>query len=406
MAATESELAAIAGSTLERVREMTAHGILEPDAEGGFRPSDVQRIRIADALDRAGIRIERIGAMIADGTYSTAWADLLFPDPVPISDLTFAEACEKLDVPIATAQRMFTIAWQLPAPEPDERLREDDRELLEAVGTMYPLVGRDDDAVLASARYFGDNLRRMAESQMRFFRRSFEEPLIASGMSQRDVMDLISQVGAPLVPMGFRVSHLLYRRHLEHFEIEDIVTNTEIALRQAGLAQDRPANPPAIAFCDLTDSTGFTRTRGDAAAARMADRLGEVSREAAFRHGGHVVKLLGDGAMFHFHDPAGAARCGLELVEADDHDLPPLRMGVHAGPVVFRDGDYFGATVITAARVADRIGPGEVVLTAEAVAQVAGDELRFDPLGPTELKGLAEPVELYRARPGSGGTAG
>jgi len=269
MLATTSELAALAGSTVERVRAMVANGILAPDAEGGFRPSDVQRIRIADALDRAGIRIDRIGEMIAGGTYSTGWADLLFPDPVPISDLTFAEACEKLDVPIATAQRMFTIAWQLPAPEPDDRLREDDLELLEAVGTMYPLLGRDDDAVLASARYFGDNLRRMAESQMRFFRRAFEEPLIASGMSQRDVMDLISQVGAPLVPLGFRVSDLLYRRHLEHFEIEDIVTNTEIAMRQAGLAQERPEHPPAIAFCDLTDSTGFTRTRGDRKSTRL-----------------------------------------------------------------------------------------------------------------------------------------
>jgi adenylate cyclase len=399
MPATESELAALAGSTVERVREMAAHGILTPDARGGFRPSDVQRIRIADALDRAGIRIERIGEMIEAGTYSTGWADLLFPDPVPISDLTFSEACEKLDVPIATAQRMFTIAWQLPAPEPDDRLREDDLELLRALGRIYPLVGRDDDAVLASARYFGDNLRRIAESQMRFFRRSFEEPLIASGMSQRDVMDLITEVGAPLVPLGFRVADLLYRRHLEHFEIEDIVTNTEIAMRQAGLAQERPEHPPAIAFCDLTDSTGFTRARGDDAAARMADRLGEVAREAAFRHGGHVVKLLGDGAMFHFHDPEDAARCGLELV-AGDRELPPMRMGVHAGPVVFRDGDYFGGTVITAARVADRIGPGEVVLTAAAVAQVAGDALRFDPLGPAELKGLAEPIELFRAHAG------
>jgi hypothetical protein len=49
---------------------------------------------------------------------------------------------------------------------------------------------------------------------------SSEEPMIASGMSQREVMDLVTAVGAPIVPLGFRVVELLHRRHLEHFEIE------------------------------------------------------------------------------------------------------------------------------------------------------------------------------------------
>jgi class 3 adenylate cyclase len=54
--------------------------------------------------------------------------------------------------------------------------------------------------------------------------------------------------------------------------------------------------------------------------------------------------------------------------------------------------------VITAARIADRIPAGEVVLTAEAVDEVSSDDLAFDALGTTDLKGLPEPVELFRAR--------
>ena len=398
IAYSDVELARLAGSSVERVREMVASAILEPGEDGTFRASDMQRVRIAEALDRAGIQIEQIGKMIADGSYSTGWADLLFPDPVPATDLTFAQACEQLGIPLASAQRMFTVGWQLATPGPDDVVREDDLELLQILGMMWPLVGADERGALASSRYFGDNLRRMAESQVRFFRTYFEEPMIASGMSQRQVMDVITEVGASLVPVGFRVAELLHHRHLEHFEIEDIVTNTEIAMRQAGLAQSLPTHPPAIAFCDMTDSTGFTRSQGDEAAARVADRLGEVAREASFRHDGHVVKQLGDGAMFHFHGPAGAARCGLELTRrAAEEGLPSLRMGVHVGPVVFRDGDYFGQTVITAARIADRIGPGEVVLTAEAVNEVSSVDLRFDPMGAAELKGMPEPVELFRA---------
>jgi adenylate cyclase len=112
-----------------------------------------------------------------------------------------------------------------------------------------------------------------------------------------------------------------------------------------------------------------------------------------------VVKLLGDGAMLRFQGAADAARAGLELVhEAPAAELPPLRMGVHVGPVVFRDGDYYGRTVIVAARVTDLIGPAQVVLTGDALSQVSSGDLAFDDIGATELKGVSDPVPLYRAR--------
>jgi len=160
-------------------------------------------------------------------------------------------------------------------------------------------------------------------------------------------------------------------------------------------------HPPAIAFCDLTGSSQLTEALGDEGAAQMADRLAEVLRETTARHDGRVVKLLGDGAMLFFHGPAGAARAGLELVrEAPNADLPPLRMGVHVGQAVFRDGDYYGRTVIVAARVTDVIDPTDVVLTADAVAEISSDDLAFDDLGPVELKGVSDPVSLYPARSG------
>jgi adenylate cyclase len=78
--------------------------------------------------------------------------------------------------------------------------------------------------------------------------------------------------------------------------------------------------------------------------------------------------------------------------------LPPARVGVDAGPVVLRDGDYFGRTVNLAARIADYARPGEVLVSAR-VRQHAEPEFAFDALGPAELKGIAEPVELFRAVP-------
>jgi adenylate cyclase len=72
--------------------------------------------------------------------------------------------------------------------------------------------------------------------------------------------------------------------------------------------------------------------------------------------------------------------------------------GVHAGPVIERDLDLFGRTVNLASRIADAAGPGEV-LVSEAVAEaVDGATDRFERIGMVELKGIPEPVELFRVR--------
>jgi adenylate cyclase len=91
----------------------------------------------------------------------------------------------------------------------------------------------------------------------------------------------------------------------------------------------------------------------------LAGRLVEIVHEFAHRRGGRVVKLLGDGVMFHFPEPAQAVCCGLELVDRiPEVGLPRARVGLHAGPVVFQHGDYFGRTVNIAARITDHARPG------------------------------------------------
>ena len=91
--------------------------------------------------------------------------------------------------------------------------------------------------------------------------------------------------------------------------------------------------------------------------------------------------------------------CGsLELVErAESYGLPPAHVGVNAGPMTYVDGDYYGLTVIVAARLAANAGPGEVHVGETATAGGPPSGVRFEPLGPVALKGLARPVEVYRA---------
>jgi class 3 adenylate cyclase len=65
--------------------------------------------------------------------------------------------------------------------------------------------------------------------------------------------------------------------------------------------------------------------------------------------------------------------------------------------VVFQEGDYFGRTVNIAARIADYSRPREVLVSRDVVDSASHDGLDFTEIGPVTLKGVADPIHLYRA---------
>jgi adenylate cyclase len=144
--------------------------------------------------------------------------------------------------------------------------------------------------------------------------------------------------------------------------------------------------------------TRLTEERGDEAAADLAARLARLVRRSAQEHDGTPVKWLGDGVMFYFREPGAAVRSAVEMVEVvGSHGLPPAHVGIHSGPVIFQDGDYFGRTVNLAARIADYARPGEVLVSQEVVDAADGEPLTFTEIGPVELKGVPGRLRLYTA---------
>jgi adenylate cyclase len=110
------------------------------------------------------------------------------------------------------------------------------------------------------------------------------------------------------------------------------------------------------------------------------------------------VKWLGDGVMFHFPDATAAVLTGIDLVEQTPSAVEVrARVGVNAGRVIFRDGDYFGRTVNVAARIADYARPGELLVSDDVKEQWHGDGVTFQPIGPVALKGLRDEITLYSA---------
>jgi len=371
---------------------------MAPMPQGRFRRSDIQRIRVVDALAEAGFVPEQLSELLTAGAYNLDWASVVYPEPTAQLTTTLEQAAAAIGLPQDLAARLFD-AWELPRPQPGQALRADDDELLALALPALEGFEGDETALLASARQLGDSLRRLAESQVRLFHAHVEEQLAAEGHPDHSWTDDLNQVAAVMMASLERALVLLYRRHFEHYVLEVTVLRAEAALERAGLARRRPVRPPAIGFLDLTGYTKLTEERGDRAAAELAGRLVEMVHEFAHRRGGRAVKLLGDGVMFHFPEPGQAVRCGLELVDRIPRvGLPQARVGLHSGPVVFQDGDYFGGTVNIAARITDYARPGKVLVSDQVVADTDRLEaVRFEPVGPVSLKGLSAPITLFTA---------
>jgi class 3 adenylate cyclase len=248
-------------------------------------------------------------------------------------------------------------------------------------------------------RAYAEGLRLAAKVENEAYQARFEEPVLASGLGQREAMEQAADLAGRFIPLVDRAVMGIYRRQQELVWTEHQVLNIEAALEEAG-ALDRPERVPAMCFLDLAGYTRLTEELGDQVAAELAATLAPLVERSSRGHGGTPVKWLGDGVMLHFRDPAGAVAAALELVgRVPAAGLPPAHVGVAAGPVVVQGGDYFGRTVNLAARLAARAQAGQVLVTAPVAETATHDGVAYHELGDLQLKGFANPVRVLEARP-------
>ena len=392
---TEDELAERGGTTVERLRELVELGIVR-SADGGFRRRDVMVVRVVEMLETKGIDAGSVAAALETGDLTLGYLESAGRRH-PRSDTTSEQLAAKLGIDIETLERIY-VAFGLPPPPREELVRSED---LEALGTLPVLisVGVPEGEVLRLARVWGDAARKVAQYQNHYMHHAIEEQYRRRGMRDNEAFEAaIAGVGLRAGRSGEEMLSWLLRRHSEAFLTEHQFEHVEIALEQAGV-RPRPAKSVgAIVFADLTGYTRLTEEAGDEAAARTSLELAELVKEVAVRHHGEVVKMLGDGVCFHFGHPPDAVLASLEVVASvGPRGLPPAHIGVNAGPVIYDEGDYFGRTVNIAARIASEAGPEEV-LVGEAVVTTGGTQgVTFVERGTALLKGIADPVPLFRA---------
>jgi len=242
----------------------------------------------------------------------------------------------------------------------------------------------------------------------------------APGRLSLHIRNITSELGTfilAVLPPGMEVGHapirfvpfLTGKRLLTTQTFRDLF-RSEVIRASEGIG----VRDITLLFTDLKGSTALYEKIGDLNAFALVQQHFERLQAATVRHGGAVVKTIGDAVMATFAEPAAAVRAAIDMlseIEAFNHGLPGqqllLKIGLHRGAsiaVTLNDRlDYFGQTVNVAARVQSLADANEIYLTqdiyeATGVPELLGASFGLEPEVAT-LPGLHEEVSVFRVMP-------
>src|SRR5207245_10988588 len=160
----------------------------------------------------------------------------------------------------------------------------------------------------------------------------------------------------------------------------------------------------AIMFTDMVGYSALAQ-RDDQLALELLEEHRQLLREIFPRYNANEIKTIGDAFLIEFHSALEAAQCAIEIqralakrnadVAANRHIA--VKIGIHIGDVVHRDGDVYGDGVNIASRIEALAGAGGICVSMDVERQIRNAlEARFEKLAPTELKNISVAMDLFR----------
>src|SRR6476660_6956172 len=160
----------------------------------------------------------------------------------------------------------------------------------------------------------------------------------------------------------------------------------------------------AIMFTDMVGYTALSQ-RNEALALELLEEHRRILRSIFPRFNGTEIKTIGDAFLVEFQSALEAAQCALEIQRAlakRNADILPdrrieLRIGIHVGDVVHREGDVYGDGVNVASRIQPVAGVGGICISVDVERQIHHAlDARFEKLAPIQLKNVEVPMDLFR----------
>ena len=157
-----------------------------------------------------------------------------------------------------------------------------------------------------------------------------------------------------------------------------------------------------LAAVMFTDIVGYTTlmSRDEQKALALLQRNRDMQKSLAEKHNGEFLKEMGDGTLLCFQSALDAVRCAMEIQKSlkDDPELN-LRIGIHLGDIVFKDGDVFGDGVNVASRIEALAESGGICISEEVYRSVSNQpDINTEFMGEKQLKNVNHPVKIHTIR--------
>ncbi|HEV2812687.1 MAG TPA: adenylate cyclase regulatory domain-containing protein [Solirubrobacteraceae bacterium] len=264
-------------------------------------------------------------------------------------------------------------------------LRDEDLEAARGVA-QFVALGLPDAQIVLITQVLGHGMARLAET----LREVVGDALLQAGDSEAELGLRYAQAGEFMVPMLSPLLSYVLNVHLSEQLKSDVILQHELSEGRFEEARD-----VTVCFADLVGFTRFGETVPPAELGAAGRRLTELAVQAA-EPPVRLVKMIGDAAMLVSPHPEPLVRAALALAHGDA-DLPPVRVGVASGTAVAHCGDWLGTPVNLASRITGVARPDSVLASRE-VREATRDAFDWSRAGTRRLKGVREPVALYRAR--------
>ena len=162
-----------------------------------------------------------------------------------------------------------------------------------------------------------------------------------------------------------------------------------------------------LAAIMFTDIVGYSKLvqKDEEKALDLLDDHNNIVRPVISEHGGEEIKTIGDAFLIQFESALNALNCGLDIqkrmvahnaVQAEENRIK-IRVGIHLGDILFKEGDVFGDGVNIASRIEPMASPGGICISDQIYMQVRRKtKLTFESLGVPELKNIDDEVEVYK----------
>jgi adenylate cyclase len=366
--------------------DFAGEGLLD-GLEGAAR---AERAALLEQLAGEGVSLSELRRATGSGTVVYLAADRVIGGP---ERYTAAEVAERSGVSeefLLAARR----AMGLPIPESGETVYSDAEIATARMALVARNAGISDEDLLDLLRVLGRGLGQAAESMRALPLKLVLEP----GMSEVELAQSYAVASGALYPLVDPLVSSMLALHLRHATQSTVVNELE---RMGGRLPG--SREVAVCFADLV---GFTRLGEEVPPdelGHLALRLETLAADAA-EPPVRLVKTIGDAAMLAAPAPGPLLDAALDLIDAADaegEDFPQLRAGAALGLALPRAGDWFGRPVNLASRITGVARPGSVLVERELREALDGP-YRWSYAGERRLKGIREPVPLFRARRAAG----